>query len=428
MPPPDSTSKPLPVSLATLPYDILHAVVAHIPDARSLAALSQASRTLHGSLSGSGHGWQLFIQSHFASIYPTILPYGTSDATTERINWRRYAEELTLISRNYDRRAFLARTIDPDVLVPWHPGGGGGGGGGKPRGGRHHYQGRHERFATEHGELRPWGSRPTRDRQTVGFHPVLDSYCSTLLHTGGEVLAMGLGQELFIRKRVGGGRRGKNERWWLYEDSTFSAGKDDITALKLFRGGGEMAEVERAVVGRANGSLTCVRLKTDINNPRRVGHCRVETALETQGMKVRAATVCSGEERLVASVLGNSRVALYSLPAAGDGQKRKVTPASELEMEDEEQPWSAQFLGAGMLAVGKRSADPLALYAITPSGMQTSPIRSFSAESCTDSRTSSVQPIAPLSDIRGSGDVFIAGWYSGATLYLSLSRFSTDRH
>jgi len=370
-------------TLATLPYDLLHTIVAHIPDARSLAALSRTCKALSNFISVE-HGWQIFVQSRFPSICPSIAPHG------DNVDWRRYAEELTLLSRNYDRRGFVAHVLDPEVFVPHHPITARG----RARGGRGGAQ------------MHRWSVARGKGRQTVGFHPVLD--------TCGNILAVGAGQDILLRRRVG-----KEELWWVYEDRAHAAGRDDITALKLFRGDGEQSQ--RALVGRANGTLCCVALQTLQDRTAGVAASKVETVLETKG-KVRSAMLLEmGEYRLVASVLGNDFVALHKLPGESTDCPENVPIASELAFwSAEEQPWTAQFLSPSMLVVGKNSVEPLALHAITPTGLSLNPARTFSAEDCVGSKTSSVQPITLLPDIRGSSDLFLAGWYTGATLWVGL--------
>ncbi|KAF8246515.1 hypothetical protein K440DRAFT_662101 [Wilcoxina mikolae CBS 423.85] len=370
-------------TLATLPYDLLHAIVTHIPDARSLAALGRTCRALSNFIS-VGHGWQIFVQSRFPSIYPSIAPY--DDNADASIDWRRHAEELTLLSKNYDRRGFVAHVLDPEVFVP------------------HQNIAGRRRGRGSHGgtQMHRWSVARGKGRQTVGFHPVLD--------TCGDVLVVGAGQDILLRKRDG-----KEESWWVYEDRAQVAGRDDVTALKLFRGDGEQSQ--RALVGRANGALSCVVLQTLKECTAGVAASHVETVLETRGM-VRSATLLEmGEYRLVASVLGNDHVALHKLPGESMDCSEKVPIASVLALwSTEEQPWTAQFLSSSMLVVGKNSVEPLALHAIIPTGLSLIPTRTFSAEDCVGSKTSSVQPIVSLPDIRGTSDLFLAGWHTGATL------------
>ena len=167
-------------TLSTLPYDLLHSVVAQIPDARSVAALSQTCKSLNGFITtpaaGCRRGWQIFVQSRFPSIYPSIVP---GDGGGE-VDWRKQAETLTLLSRNYDRRGFVAQPLDPDVSVL-----------------PHYYT---RRGAGHAGPARcRWGlARGAKERQTVGFHPVLDT-CGN-----DDVLAVGAGADLLLRRRGGG--------------------------------------------------------------------------------------------------------------------------------------------------------------------------------------------------------------------------------
>lgn len=382
---------PHPTTLPTLPYDLLHAIIAHIPDACSLAHLSRACKSLHRFVT-AGRGWQIFVQSRFPSLYHSIAP----DA-----DWRCVAEELTLLSRNYDRRGFVAQALDPDLFVPHAQG----------RFGRNRGHGRWRGGAGRDGNHHRWNAVSGKGQQTVGFHPVLDASSGG---EKGEILAVGAGQDLLLRRR-----QGKVERWWLFEDRANVAGRDDITALKLVPDG-TGGEAESVLVGRSNGALSVVTLRTEKATTGGIAAARVDAVLDTQGRRnVRASSLLlTGEHRLVASVLGNDIVALHQLPSVYDGAGKVWVPvASTLEFgATDEQPWNVQFLGPGMMAVGKTCAQPLAVYAVTPTGLSAEPVRSFLAEECVGSKTSSVQPIAEFQDMRGSPDVFLAGWCSGATL------------
>ncbi|KAA8896115.1 hypothetical protein FN846DRAFT_893555 [Sphaerosporella brunnea] len=359
-----------PPTLATLPYDLLHAIIAHIPDAASLAALSQSCTQLHRF--ANQKGWRIFVQSRFPSIYPDILASGVDE-------WPVYVRRLTALSKNYDRRAFTAEVLDPEIFIP-HP--------------TRYYRarGRGSVGAIRGGlQWHRWSLAPGKGRQSVGFHPVLDAQ--------GDTLAVGAGQDLLVRK---------GERWWVFEDREHKAGRDDITALRLCNP--KHGEAVRALVGRASGVLGVVSLAAALGTAGGQGVAHTEATLETRGTKVRCATLLGDT---VASILGNDVVALHRL-AEGNAE---VGIASEVNMwSPKEQPWSVQFLGPGLVAVGKSSVEPIAVYAVTQTGFSKTPVRVFEAQECADAKMSSVHPIASLPDIRGTGDVFIAGWYTGSTL------------
>ena len=267
-----------------------------------------------------------------------------------------------------------------------------------------------------------------------------------------------------MRRRTSGGQGG-GDLWWVYEDRTLASGRDDITALKLLRdcndgdgdgdgdgdsdGGGDGDEDDgrgsrvHALLGRANGTLSCVVLQTPARRAGEAAACRVEAVLQSRG-KVRAATVLerSGGPAgsLVVSVMGNDAVVLHRLPpetaanlpvsTGGSGCAATVVPiANELAFESAaERPWTAEFLvpGGSMLAVGKNGAEPCAVHGVTPSGISASPSRRLSAEVCVGSPTSSVQCIAPFPGPRASAataaaNLFLAGWYTGVTLWVETS-------
>ena len=371
-----------PPNLAALPYDLLHEIVSHIPDARSIANLSRACKSLH-RFTTTGRGWQIFVQSRFPSLcHPEI----TGGAT----EWRRRAQEFTSLSRNYDRRAFVAQSLQPDLAVMRRRRGGGRGAG----------RGRGANMGQAHG----WGPPAQGRGQTAGFRPVLDAWAGE----GNDALAVGAGQDLLVRRRAR-----VTEKWCVFRDPAHVAGRDDVTTLKMLSW--EYGH-EKALVGRANGDLEIVGLgsRTDSAGPSGLG---VLATLDTIGRSiVRASAVLDGADRTVASVLGNDLVAVHRLTdEMGD-----VEVAGTLVFDSAgEQPWNVQFLGPGRLAVGKSSGEPLAVYTLTPSGLSTNPERVFMADECAESKTSSVQPISGFADMGSSPDVFLAGWYSGATLWAS---------
>jgi len=387
--------------LASLPYDLLHAVITHIPDASSVAALSRTCKSLHRFVARQ-HGWQIFVQSRFPSIYATLSP--PEDVGANANYWLGLAQELTLLSHNYDRRAFVAEVLDPDVVIQ------------KPQ---RFYTVRHARGDWRGGAAatgqsvhrRPaapqyhrWvASIQIKDgKQSVGYRPVLDAV--------GNTLGVGAGQDLLIRRY-----RGVKEKWWVYADAAHVAGKDDITAMLLFSDADMHGDEARALVGRANGTMSCVRLLTLDATAGGVGTVAVDMVLETGGQQVRNASMFGD---LVSSVLGNDIVALHRLPPeddGGSGGKVMVDIASEITTWlTSDQPWSTQLLSLGLLAVGKSSEEPLAVYDINPTGITLA--RKYSASDCVGCKTSSVNPIAPFPDIRAKADVFLTGWHTGATL------------
>ncbi|CCX10687.1 hypothetical protein FPQ18DRAFT_379582 [Pyronema domesticum] len=377
--PPPKPSKP---SLSTLPYDVLHAIITHIPHASSLAALSATSRNLNTFVSTSG--WQIFLQSKFPSLYPSYLPPTTDSAknnepAANKISWINHVQELTLLSRNYDRRGFLAHELEPEILLPTGRG----------------------KFARK----QQWSALRGKGSQTIGFAPVVDA--------AEGILAVGGGHDILLRRRGN-----KVEEWWLYGDKNFAAGKDDVTALKLFRPSADGEQ--RALVGRANQSLTCVAMRTSRVTSGGFGQSRTEAVLETKPKcTVRDSTLLErGDESLVASVLGNDFVTLHRLPSVQAGEKIKKVPiAGELYFQgNEQQPWTASFLSETRLAIGMRGSHPAVVHTITPTGFTATPVRSFGAEECFDLKVASIKAIAPFPDLRGSPDLFLAGWSAGATL------------
>jgi hypothetical protein len=399
-------------SLENLPYDLLFAIFTHIREARSVAAVSGTSKALHRFVSTSAQGWQIFVQSQFPSTYPTIAP-----SRSGNIDWRRYAEELTITSRNLDRRGFKAHILHP-VLSPPSP----------PPQTLSAIDIRRPSPQTQR-----WYEAYNDTRQTIGFRPVMDayaySYCAD--NIGEEVLAYAAGQDMFIRKRRTGPGR-EDPRWWEYRNYFFAAGKDDISVLQLMRDGEASGGTEEtALIGRTNGRLDFIQLRTPEETAYRMGcgTSRVEMELDTGGHTVKSASIAmNGTTRLVASVVGNSNVTLHAArPTVANKYTtaNTVAPVTKLTMKQPDNlivtAWSVQLLGNSLVAVGTNGSHPLAIHAVTPTGLSPTPIRTFSAAGCADGTTSTVLAIKALPDIRNSVDVFVAGWFNGSTLYQPLT-------
>lgn len=118
--------------LSELPYELLIQIVTHLPTAQSLLHLSLTCRRLREYV--EREGYRVFVQSRFPSL--DVPPY-----------WTDAAHALTTLSRAWDRKAFIARYIEPSATVVRLP---------KGRQGPDHE--------------RRWRY------QTMGYRPVIDSY------------------------------------------------------------------------------------------------------------------------------------------------------------------------------------------------------------------------------------------------------------
>lgn len=393
--------------LPTLPYDILHAIVSHLHVAHPFAALAATCKPLRSFVATSG--WKIFVQTSFPSLHVSLTSQDTTGGA-HAIDWRKYAEDLTALSRNYDSRGFMAGLLDPDVVVP------------TPLAPHTRRRGRGVRGSSAARSHHRWSEAPGKGRQTMGFHPVLDVY-SPSLSAADEVLAIGAGPDLLMRRRDGSGR---SERWWAYEERNSVAGKDDITVMHLLHNG-QAAGWQQAVVGRANGSLQLLKLHSaDAGGG--IGTAAVQMSFETGGQSVRSAALlqAGSEHRLLSAVLGSSAVSVWKMPPAEKDTAAAVAPLAEWSAPDGPQLWTTAFLSPALLAVGKTAKEPLSVHALSPHGLVAEPVRTFSVDDVYHTTTkpsmSSVYAIAPLPPTTSgseSGQIFLSGWYYGSTLCVS---------
>lgn len=258
---------------------------------------------------------------------------------------------------------------------------------------------------------------------------MLDAY-ESVFFAGEAVVGVGAGPDLVLRKRTGAGKA----MWWGFESREDKAGRGDITALQLLRprekdgyGRGEVA-----VVGRANGKLEMVAMRTEGETAGRVGRVEVLQRYETGGLGVKSAALLhrGPAEMMVSAVLGTSGVALYRVRGPGgeaeaeaQAQAQAQAPVSEMVLADGEIPWMTTFLSPSLLALGVTSSAPLSVFAISSQeGIRRTPVRTFSAVECAGVKTMGVYATAPLPTSIGSaenaGEVFLGGWYDGVSRYV----------
>ena len=285
----------------------------------------------------------------------------------------------------------------------------------------------------------------------MGYQPVIDSYESWL---GGswdarrETLCWGAGAELIIRVKsmgdmaekawqeasIGRERLEKFDQhhhkinWVVYKEDPLQEGRDDIASVNLLRPSQRQDDSsEYVIVGRASGGLECLRLVAEKHVS------EVMARYITNDRPVRAASISSSTQPLLAACLSDGVVAIYPVVFDID----EVKPVGELALIPPEKPgktWSTRFLSNDRLAVGfGPSTEPLHIYQIDQDGISKDPIRRFETEtadikvfgdegihlgSSSASGASSVYslaPIAPSSHAGGAeGEIFLSGWYNGA--------------
>ncbi|KAI9781906.1 MAG: hypothetical protein M1835_004162 [Candelina submexicana] len=398
--------------LSDLPFELISHIAECLPTARSLLHLSLTCQRLHEYV--EKEGYRVFVQCRFPSQPTPPI-------------WKEAAHALTTLARNWDRKAFLARSLDPPVSMLRLPGSG--------RGGRTASQ------------RRPIG-------QTMGFQPVIDSYEEWMGKEWAarrEVLAWGGGAELVVRVRVMGKaaeerwEHAKNDersltynqhhhqfKWFAYREPWYADGRDDITSLNLLRPsqravGSTSATNEDIVVGRASGSLNSVTI-----SPQRLQNI-VKTRYTTEDRSVRAADVSSSSSPLLAACLSDTAVCVY--PISNDSPT--IDPIAELTVipaGKHGRTWSTRFLSPDYLAIGLGpSLNPVHIYQTTPDGVTHEPVRKFGAadvnlatigddqldtggnSSSDSSSVYSIAAVPPSSSAGGNvGDLLLSGWYDGA--------------
>ncbi|PWW77108.1 hypothetical protein C7212DRAFT_351424 [Tuber magnatum] len=369
-----------------LPLEILSLIIPHLTP-QDILSLSRTNR-YHNTFART-EAWRIYLRTHLPTAHAQILQehrhqqqrqWHEPQCQSPKLNWLRWAEETTHVSRNFSRAGFIATALKPAIYmyVPRGPRRGPGGG---------------------QVNALPWepGARGSSNgrRQTVAYRPMIDAYgefCGDR-----DVLAIGAGQDIMVSK--GRGQRGTF--WWGFENREERGGRDDITGLHLLRPHEKVGnkDVEVALVGRVNGVLEMLQLDTR----GRVGAActpKVVVRYHTDGRMVKGMDMIhkgNGGGVLVGAILNNSSLSIYNVrqPSGVGELASMVREASEVRFVDE-QPWEVSFLDHTKVAVGKASAKPIAVHAITPSGLTRVPIREFSAKDCADMESASVHAMEPL--------------------------------
>jgi hypothetical protein len=377
-------------TLTDLPPELLDHISSYLPTAHDVSQLSATSKKLN--IFVEKQAWQTFARVSFPSLYPH-----TSASPGKDI-----ARTLTTLSKAWDRRALVARYIEPQGDIHVFPG-----------------SKKTDRWK------RPRG-------QTIGFAPQLDCFeeVGNRWRDRKEVLAFSAGAETCVRIRRFGMGRFNRPSWVTYKPLDASEGRDDITTLHLLKP--EEADLEddhlELIQGTANGALSLVQLATE------PGVDPVKKSFTTHGMPVRSSSLCSTawQPKLLAANMGDTRVCLYHVEGEGD----TVEPVSEIDIQRPSnghrtyRAWSTNFISSTNLAVGLGPSDQaIHIHELSPSGIRKEPLRKFrllddtcglDVEDRAESRhiTSSVYPIVPLPASPGSGfgdttSTFLSGAYDG---------------
>jgi WD40 repeat protein len=385
-------------ALTDLPPELLDHITTYLPTANSLANLSRTNRALHIFIEKSA--WRTFVDLRFPSLCPK-----TSSS------WKLTARTLTGQSRAWERRAFVARYVEPRGDITTFPG---------------------------KKKVERW--KPPRG-QTIGFTPHMDVYEQDGRGGGKkEVLAYSAGAEVCVRTREW--RTGKNGKekdkvsWRTYKPVTASEGRDDVTTVQLVRPQTGDSGV-KIITGNANGDLQMLTLPDAAKEETEVD----KVYFTTQGQPVRSSSLLQRDRQpgLLAAEVGDSKICLYSL----ENGQQKISPSSQIDIKGAARkngdvlskayrPWSTNFLSGSQLAIGLGpSEEPIHIYTLTPSGGSSDHVRKFTLLSDMDDRTdeiapggvakkpmSSVYPIIPLPSASATGShqdtqVFLSGAYDG---------------
>lgn len=376
-----------PTVLTDLPPELLLHVTDQLEEASSIAHLEGTSKKLKAFV--DEEAWRSFAKHHFPTTCPQDSPCFKDTART-----------LTTSARALDRRAWLARCIEPSPGLIAFPG-----------------KRRVERWK------RPRG-------QTIGFTPRIDVYedIGPTWHDREENLAFSAGAEVCLRQ-TRRAANGESSRWTTYRPLSAHEGRDDITCLHILRPEQSATSTHDIVTGTANGDLqlTCLPRPTSSSEDVKINY------FTTKGMSVRSSSLLQepSQPSLLAASLGDSSIALYEV----DRKKAKTSPASQVDLKPAlrtdghpaaQRIWSTKLLSPTTLGVGVgASTQPIQIFSITQSGITRDPLRHFSLEndlskldgevgaSTPKPPTSSVYTIESLTSSSMFGSVFLSGAYDG---------------
>ena len=382
-------------NLHSLPPEILEQVIQYLPTAYNVARLSETSKAIHNVV--QKEGWRAFVAYKFPSIPVPPL-------------WQDAAHALTTLSRNLDRRAFIAQEVEPYGQIHSLPSG--------------HVLGRWER---------PKG-------QTMGYQAVLDTYeelTTNKWSSAKRIVAWGAGAELVMgisgldtttiqqatrtQRPTDNAARGVVDLratppgvWLSYREKHHAQGRDDITTVNLLRSGQHVNDEkgnsgEELVLGRANGELCAVRISLP------TGKCHVRR-YETASSSVRSTDVSSSQHPLLASCLGDDRLVLYPVHS----HQESVGPTSETCCVTGSQrncrTWSTKFLSHDMIAIGMGpSTETVKVFQVTGDGLSREPVRCFRSGKAAPTSAYPVRAL-PNSTCHGPGvrqDLILSGNYDG---------------
>jgi len=389
-------------TLNSLPNEILSLITNHLEHPRHVCHLALTSRRLSEFVKLDG--WKAFLRGRFR--------LGGLDSNASNA-----VHGLTTLHRNWQRKGFTAKYLEPAVHTK----------------------------SVNTGQNKIW--RGPRG-QTMGYQPSIDSYEELFgaWEERREVLAWSAGTQIVFRVKETGRKVhqmleeererqpsiestsgfdafGHRSSWWTYKVPDSFEGRDDITDLKLLRSYQRDTDIESIAFGTASGRLSLLR--ADLQQGQ-----SWEQRLQTSNRSVGSLSISTSSHPLLAATLGDTTLALYQIDQDAATQDL-IEPLTEVNAIPPGEPngrtWSCNFLSNEKVALGLGpSCKPIQVYEITPDGLTSTPIRTFSFDSHTGtvvrlSRTrplhTSVYPLLPIPDTSssssGAGNVFLSGGYDG---------------
>ncbi|EFQ99954.1 F-box domain-containing protein [Nannizzia gypsea CBS 118893] len=364
--------------LLRLPPELIYSIAAFLPTASCLLRLAQTCRRLYTIVAADNYRiFQAFVQGQ----YPTaaVPPL-----------WRDAAHALTLRSHAFRCRAVTARYVEPPsnaVRI------------GKPKTTR-------------------------RDRPTLGYRPVIDSYESWYgdhWFARKEVLAWGAGADVVLRIKDlnshdhHAGEAGDNRqdsydgaKWVVFNDLPSVNSWDDVAGLHLLGGSSSVdsPDAEDLIVGRRNGELTRLSISPS------QGSATHGASFDTQGHKLDYTDLSAGTERVLAVSLDRGEIAFYKLDSPDD----IVQPFASLKelLHGASRNRCSKLLSDQRIVVGADGgSSKIDVYSFDPVdvGIACS-IRIEDYESERKPRVTAMAPLPALSSMKetSSQDLFLSGW------------------
>lgn len=384
------------IMLADLPTEIILQIITYAPTAQFLAHLGLTCRKIRTIVESDG--WKVFVLTRFPSI--PVPPY-----------WKDAAHALTTLSRNWDRKAFIARHFEPsNTKIQCLP--------------SNTTIEVREKWKASHG-------------QTMGYQPVIDGYEQWTGNTWDsrkEIVCWGAGADLIMsvverNRRVNtqwqtASKEERNtdfapdrsrRRWIAYRQEKHKEGRDDITTVNIVRPHQQPRNEqsqggEAVIVGRASGDLELLRLAPGQKD------CVTRT-FRTGGRIVRAADLSPGQSPLLATCLDNTQAAVYRVhdyhPSVAPVNEVSCVPSGEKNC----RLWSCRFLSPERLSIGRGITKRLVyVFEVKPDGLSSEPLRTFGG-GLDQNLSTSAYPIVPIpastADSGMTGNAFLSGGYDG---------------